>query len=219
MTPTDRTLAEYWPVFGLRLATPRLLLTPLQDDDLVETLDLILSGIHDAGRMPFAMPWTDAPRAELIPNTLRYYWTNRGATTPESWQLPFMVRRAGVLVGLQELMAKDFAVTKRVETGSWLGAAHQGDGIGTEMREAVLQFAFDHLKATRADSGAFVDNPRSLRVSEKLGYSRDGTDVRQRRLGERVVEQRLTVDPARFVRSNWAVQVRGLPLCRGFFGL
>ena len=49
MTPPDRTLAEYWPVFGLRLATPRLVLTPLQDDDLVETLDLILSGIHDAG--------------------------------------------------------------------------------------------------------------------------------------------------------------------------
>ena len=82
-----------------------------------------------------------------------------------------MVRRGGVLVGLQELMAKDFAVTRTVETGSWLGAAHQGDGIGTEMREAVLQFAFDHLKATRADSGAFVDNPRSLRVSEKLGYA------------------------------------------------
>ena len=219
MTPTVRTLAEYWPVFGLRLATPRLVLTPLQDDDLLETLDLILSGIHDAGRMPFAMPWTDAPRAELIPNTLRYYWTTRGAVTPESWQLPFIVRRAGVLVGLQELMAKDFAVTKRVETGSWLGAAHQGDGIGTEMREAVLQFAFDHLKAERADSEAFVDNPASLRVSDKLGYRTDGTAVVQRRPGERAVQRRLTLEPARFVRPGWAVQVRGLPACRSYFGI
>ena len=219
MTPPDRTLAEYWPVFGLRLATPRLVLTPLQDDDLVEVLDLILSGIHDAGRMPFAMPWTDAPRAELIPSTLRYYWTTRGATTPESWQLPFLVRRGGVPVGMQELMAKDFAVTKRVETGSWLGTAHQGAGIGTEMREAVLQFAFDHLKATRADSGAFLDNPRSQRVSEKLGYSRDGTAVLQRRPGERAVEQRLTLSPGQFIRSNWAVQVRGLPPCRAYFGI
>ena len=219
VTPPERTLAEYWPVFGLRLATPRLVLTPLQDDDLVETLDLILSGIHDAGRMPFAMPWTDVPRAELIPNTLRYYWSSRGATTAQSWRLPFMVRCAGVLVGLQELQAKDFAVTKRVETGSWLGAAHQGDGLGTEMREAVLQFAFDHLKATRADSAAFVDNPRSLRVSEKLGYTPDGTAVVQRRPGERAVEQRLTLAPGQLIRSNWAVQVRGLPLCRDYFGL
>ena len=103
-------------------------------------------------------------------------------------------------------------------TGSWLGAAHQGDGIGTEMREAVLQFAFDHLKADRADSGAFLDNPRSLRVSEKLGYRPDGTAVLQRRPGERAVEQRLTLDPSQFVRSDWAVQVRGLPACRAFFG-
>ncbi len=86
MTPPQRTLAEYWPVFGLRLATPRLILTPLQDDDLVEVLDLILAGIRDAGRMPFAMPWTDAPRAELIPPpvTLIGHVAPAGITLPRS---------------------------------------------------------------------------------------------------------------------------------------
>jgi RimJ/RimL family protein N-acetyltransferase len=219
VTPPDRTLADYWPILGLRLATPRLALTPLHDDDLVETLDLILAGIHDPARMPFKMPWTDASREELVPNTLRYYWTARGAWTPESWSVPFMVRRAGVLVGLQELTGRDFLVTRTVDTGSWLGAAHQGLGLGAEMREAVVQFAFDHLKAERADSAAFVDNPQSLRVSEKLGYRTNGTAVIQRRPGERATEQRLTLAPGHFVRSNWAVQVRGLPQCRAFFGL
>ena len=206
-------------MFGLRLATPRLTLTPLSDDDLVETLDVILDGIHESGSMPFAMPWTQAPRDELIPNTLRYYWTARGNCTPDHWALPFIVRRKGVVVGLQEVMGTNFAVTRTVDTGSWLGAAHQGDGIGTEMRSAVVQFAFDHLKAGRADSGAFTDNPRSLRVSEKLGYRPDGTMVRQRRAGERAIEQRLTLDPSHFVRPGWDVQVRGLPGCREFFGI
>lgn len=219
MTPPDRTLVEYWPIFGLRLATPRLRLNPMTDDDLVETLDLIVSGIHDSARMPFQMPWTDAPREELIPNTLRHYWTARGSWTPQAWAVPFVVRRTGVLVGIQELSGRNFAVTRTVDTGSWLGAAHQRHGIGTEMREAVLQFAFDHLKAERADSGAFLDNPASLRVSQKLGYRPDGTAVLERRPGERAVEQRLTLDPGRFVRSNWAVQIRGLAGCRGFFGL
>lgn len=218
VTPPERSLAEYWPVFGLRLATPRLILTPLQDDDLVETIDLILAGIHDSARMPFKMPWTDAPRDELATNTLRYYWTARGAWTPAAWSVSFMVRRAGVLVGLQELSGKDFAITKRVSTGSWLGQVHQGAGIGTEMREAVLQFAFDHLKAERADSAAFLDNQQSMRVSEKLGYRPDGTAVVERRPGERAVEQRLTLTPENFSRSDWAVQVRGLPACRSYFG-
>ena len=219
MTPPERSLAEFWPVFGLRLATPRLVLTPLQDHDLVETIDLVLDGIHDPARMPFALPWTDAPRGELIPNSLRYYWTSRAASTPDNWTLPLMVRRAGVLIGMQELAGTNFAVTRTVGTGSWLGAAHQGSGVGTEMREAVLQFAFDHLKAERADSGAFTDNPESLRVSEKLGYQHDGTAVLQRRPGERAVEQRLTLEPGQLRRSNWAVQVRGLPQCRSYFGL
>jgi len=219
VTPPERSLTEFWPIFGLRLATPRLTLIPLQDCDLVETVDLVLAGIHDPTRMPFKMPWTDAPRDELIPNSLRYYWTSRAASTPDDWTLPLMVRRAGVLVGMQELAAKNFAVTRTIGTGSWLGAAHQGNGYGTEMREAVLQFAFDHLKAERADSAAFTDNPQSLRVSEKLGYLNDGTAILQRRPGERAVEQRLTLAPAQLRRSNWAVQVRGLPLCRGYFGL
>lgn len=218
MTPTGRDLAEYWPVFGLRLATPRLTLMPLRDDDLVEAVDVILSGLHEPGAMPFSMPWTDAPREELIANSLRYYWTARGACTPENWAVPFIVRKAGAMVGMQELRGRFFAVTRTVRTGSWLGCAHQNDGLGAEMRSAVVQFAFDHLKAGRADSEAFTDNLRSLRVSEKLGYRLNGTEVHQRRPGERAVEQRLTLDPSHFVRPGWDVQVRGLPAAKGFFG-
>ena len=219
MTPPDRSLAEYWPVFGLRLATPRLILAPMCDDDLVETLDVILSGIHEASRMPFAMPWTDLPRDELVANTLRYCWTARGANTPAKWSVPFVVRMRGVLVGMQDLMSTDFAVTRTVSTGSWLGQAHQGKGIGVEMRSAVVQFAFDHLRAERADSGAFTDNPASLGVSEKLGYVPDGTVVLRRRPGERAVEQRLTLSPKEFRRPGWDVQITGLAACRGYFGL
>ena len=219
MTPPDRSLAEYWPIFGLRLATPRLSLTPLQDDDLVEVLDVVLAGIHDPREMPFALPWTDAPPAELIGNSLRYFWNARAASTPRAWTVPFVVRAGGNVLGVQDLVGRGFAVTRTVSTGSWLGAEFHGNGIGTEMRSAVLQFAFDHLKAQRADSEAFTDNPASLRVSAKLGYTDNGTTVQQRRPGERTVEQRLVLEPDGMVRPGWAVQVRGLPQCREFFGI
>lgn len=219
MTPPERSLAEYWPVFGLRLATPRLTLTPLQDDDLVETFDVILAGIHEPGRMPFALAWTEAPREELVANSLRFYWSTRASCTPQAWTVPFVVRAGRRVIGVQDLAGSAFAVTRTVRTGSWLGAAHQGQGFGTEMRSAVVQFAFDHLKAQRAESGAFADNPESLRVSTKLGYVDNGTLVVERRPGERVVEQRLTLDPADFVRPGWDVQVRGLPASRSFFGI
>ena len=130
VSPTPRPLAAYWPIFGLQLATPRLVLTPLQDADLPELCELILAGIHDASAMPFRFPWTDAPRDEIVLAALRYYWSTRAASTPEHWSVTFAVRRGGGLVGLQELRAEDFAVTRTVRTGSWLGRSHQGHGIG-----------------------------------------------------------------------------------------
>jgi len=219
MPPVVDPLARFWPLLGLRLATPRLVLTPLRDPDMPEVLELILDGVHEPGAMPFYLPWTEAPRDELIPNTLRYWWTSRGALLPTDWALPFVVRMSGSVLGVQDLMAKDFAVTRTVHTGSFLGLAHHGRGVGTEMRAAVLDFAFDHLKAERADSSAFTDNPASLRVSEKLGYSFDGTRVVQRRPGERAVEQRLILTPADFRRPAWRVQVAGLEPCRSMLGV
>jgi RimJ/RimL family protein N-acetyltransferase len=57
-----------------------------------------------------------------------------------------------------------------VTTGSWLGKEWQGQGLGTEMRAAVLQLAFGGLAADVAVSGAVAGNPQSLGVSRKLGY-------------------------------------------------
>lgn len=219
MTPTTRdALTRHWPVFGLRLATPRLVLRPVTDDDLAELVDLVLAGIHDPADMPFLQPWTDLPRGELITETLRYHWRTRATSRPENWSVLFAVRARGTLLGTQELSGEQFAVTATVGTGSWLGLAHQGRGFGTEMRSAVVDFAFDHLKATRAESDAFADNSASLAVSRKVGYLANGDAVRQRRPGERAVEQRLVLTPATFRRPSWAVQVAGFEACRAAFG-
>lgn len=220
MTTTSRdALTRHWPVFGLRLASPRLILRPVCDDDLAELVDLALSGVHDPAVMPFLEPWTDAPRDELIADTLRYHWRTRAASVPSDWAVHFAVRSRGALLGTQELTGADFHLTRTVSTGSWLGRVHQGQGFGTEMRCAVIDFAFDHLKAAQARSSAFVDNPASLAVSAKVGYVLDGTVMVQRRPGEAVVDQRLLVTPETFRRPSWSVQVAGLEACRGSFGV
>jgi RimJ/RimL family protein N-acetyltransferase len=211
---TRESLTPYWPLYGLRLTTPRLELTTLADDDLPELIELVLAGVHAPERMPFAVPWTDAPPEDLVPNTLRFHWQERSGIAPGNWRIPFGVRRAGVLVGLQELAGRDFPLLRTVHTGSWLGLVHQGGGVGTEMRCAVLQFAFDQLHAVRAESGAFTDNAASLKVSAKLGYRTNGIDRQQRRPAELVAHQRLVLEPADFRRPDWTVAVSGLEECR-----
>ena len=125
---------------------------------------------------------------------------------------------ARVVVGTQKVAAKDFAVLREVATGSWLGRRHQGRGIGTEMRAAVLHLAFAGLGAEYATSDAFTDNPASFGVSRRLGYQLDGI---QRMV---VRDRAVTLRRLRLDRGGWQahrtveVTIEGLAECRDMFG-
>jgi RimJ/RimL family protein N-acetyltransferase len=114
-------------------------------------------------------------------------------------------------------MAKDFAELRVVKTGSWLGLAHQGQGIGREMRSAILHFAFETLGAVEAHSGGFIDNGSSLKVSRLLGYEDNGhRTVLRRGAPSELIELRLD-------RSTWermehsTVEISGFEACQEFF--
>ncbi len=212
-------LADYWPPDGLLLRTPRLRLAVLSEADFPEAIEAILAGIHDPSRMPFAHPWTDAPPNELIPNSLRHWWSVRGNVSPESWQLLFAVRRGDAFLGIHELAATDFDVTRTVRSGSWLTRSAQGQGIGVEMRTAILLLAFDHLGAEFATTSAFLDNGASNGVSRKVGYLEDGREMLQRRKGERAEHQRYALTADRLNRPEWQLRVSGLESCLPMLGI
>ncbi|QFZ16187.1 GNAT family N-acetyltransferase [Saccharothrix syringae] len=203
---------KHWPFHDLVLRTPRLELRPDDDESLGELADLAVRGIHHPDWTPFGVEWTDAPPREVARNVLQYHWRERASLSPTRWTLNFVVRLAGRVIGVQGLGADDFPVLREVTSGSWLGLAHQGRGFGTEMRTAVLAFAFDHLGALAARSSAFDDNLPSLAVSRKLGYRPDGTFPHVRR-GERAVQTRLLVTPGTFRRPDWELRVSGVTAC------
>ncbi|MFD8087591.1 GNAT family N-acetyltransferase [Kitasatospora sp. NPDC059722] len=157
-------LIDHWPLLGLRLTTPRLELRLPSGEELSELADLAAEGVHDPGRMPFSVPWTDLPPRERARSVVQYHWLRLGNWTPDDWALNLAVFEHGRIVGLQTIAARDFATLREVDTGSWLGLRHQGRGVGTEMRAAVLHLAFAGLEAAEATSGAFADNPSSFRV-------------------------------------------------------
>ena len=138
------TLDDVWPLFRLRLGTPRLTLRPLRDPDLPALVEAAASGIHGPERTPFAMPWTDAPAEDLAANTARWVWQRRAEVAAEAWTVQFGVfAHDGALLGAQDVSASRFAQRRTVETGSWLRRDAQGHGYGAEMRSAVLLWAFD----------------------------------------------------------------------------
>ncbi len=222
------TLEDVFPPFALRIACGPLELRVLRDEDFPELVELVHAGIQVPGLpMPFLSAWHEEPFASGAPDgfptsSLRWWWTQRATCAPDEWQLALAVRRDGRLVGMQDAHATDFAQTRSILTGSWLGRAHQGVGTGTLMRQLVVGFAFDELGADRCESGYIVGNHASAAVSRKVGYVDDGRQriVQRTREGKvGVDEQRVTVTPATFVRPQAPVSVEGAPALRRFLGI
>lgn len=222
------TLEEIFPPYALRISAGPVSMTVQRDDDLPELVDLVRGGVHDPGLpMPFLRDWHRARYDLGSPNgfpatSLAWWWTQRATHTPQEWRLALVVRRDGEFVGMQDLHARNFLQTRRIETGSWLGLSHHGRGTGTLMRQLAVALAFDELGATSCESGYIVGNHASAAVSRKVGYRDNGrSTIVQHVDGEAigVDEQRVIVTPDTFVRPETPITIDGAAELRRFFGL
>ena len=212
-------IQELWPLFGLRVETPRLLLRYPSDADLAALACAAAAGIHDPSQMPFEIPWTDAPADRIPLNALQFWWGLRASWKAGAWTLTMAVAERERLLGVQDLHARDFAVSRQVATGSWLTRSAQGRGVGKEMRAAILHLAFAGLGAERAVSAAFDDNPASLAVSRALDYVENGDEIRSRR-GRPARHLNLLLTRERWERHRRDdIRIEGLEPCLALFGL
>lgn len=211
---------HHWPLFDLTIRTPRVELRYVDEDIAAGLMDLAATaGVHAPDFMPFTVPWTRFEPPYLQQQGMQHYWRSRAETSSARWALPMAAHVDGELVGVQSVMANDFARSRWVETGSWITVPHQGRGIGKEMRAAVLHLAFDALGAEYAGTAAFHDNPSSIGVTRALGYRENGFGLADR---EGTFERML-----RFVmpRADWEaarrddITVSGLEPCLPLLGL
>lgn len=209
-----------YPPFGIEIATPRLRLLGASDDRLEGLIPIVREGVVQGGELQFDDPMSFY---ELSPTRewrwLRAVWRARARTEAAWWRLCFVVEVDGQPVGMQDLIAEDFPSFRLVTTFSWLAPAVRGQGIGREMRCAILHLAFAGLGAREATSEAFLDNAASNSVSRSLGYEQNGTTWATRRSSPHQLQRWI------LTRDTWAAQPRtdivlsGLEPCLPLLGL
>ena len=212
------TAATALPLLGLRITAGPVELRGITDDLLGPLAELAVTGIHDPDFMPFTVPWTLTPAEDMPRSMAQYHWGQRAAFSVDKWGADLAVFWEGELVGAQGFGTRDYLITRTGETGSWLSRQFQGRGIGTAMRQVICAFVIDHLGAEYVTSGAFADNPASLAVSRKVGYTDNGWD-RGARLGKPAIMRRIVLEPASLVRFEHKLTVDGLPAFRQSVGL
>jgi ribosomal-protein-serine acetyltransferase len=67
---------------------------------------------------------------------------------------------------------------RRTEIGYWLGASFQGKGLITKSCRVLINYAFNELNLNRVEIRCGVENKKSRKIPENLGFREEGI-VRQ----------------------------------------
>lgn len=209
---------RYWPLFDLRLTTADLELRPMTEADLTPLSDLLPDDLEqDPAATTYDVADQRVGRGIVTHQT---YWKHYGTWSVDAWRLNFVVRRAGELIGAQELEGNDFRTLRTVDTSSYLVTAARGLGLGKQMRAAVLALAFGPLEAQAAITSAWQDNHASLGVSRSLGYLPNGVSALARDgAADLLAHLRLTRDDWLATGLAAGVTIEGFDPCRPLFGL
>ncbi len=175
---------EQAPLTAPTLATERLILRPLCDDDAAA----VAAGAGDRRvaqfliQVPSPYPVTLAKR--WVNGRIEWWELGRGVT------LAITERSApGALLGTVSL--RRFVRDRRAELGYWLATSAWGRGVATEACEAVVAFGFRECELARVYAQVLAGNRASMRVLEKLGMTNEGVKrqhvVKARRLHDVVL--------------------------------
>ena len=140
------------------LRTERLLLTPARLRDGGD----LARAINDWAVLRETGTWAYPSDADATRRRLRF-----AERYDPREDIVFVVRRGGHVAGTAGLHRQTGAT---FEIGYMLGRAYWGQGLATEAARAVCAFGFAALRAREITACAYVGNPGSGRVLEKVGF-------------------------------------------------
>jgi len=155
------------------IETERLTLRAPRPGDGPMVFEAVRDSLSELRRFPASMSWA---LAEPSVETSEKYCREAHANFVARRDLPLLLleRKTGVLVGSSGLHRIDWRVPK-VEVGFWGRTPYNGRGLVTEGVGAIVELAFDALKARRVEAFCDEGNERSCRVCERLRFTLEGT--------------------------------------------
>lgn len=156
---------------------------------------------------PFLTPWEptwpldDLTRASFRRRIRRYIQDVR-----EDNAYPFFVFRSedSAFLGGITLSNVRRGVTQSTSIGYWIGEAFARQGYMSAAVGAIMPFVFDQLRLHRLEAACLPSNTASIRLLEKVGFTREGFARRYLRINgvwqDHLLYAMLSEDPRPAVR-------------------
>ena len=125
----------------------------------------------------FLTPWEPLwPNDDLTRTAFRRRLRRYQREIRDDQGYPFFMFRAGddVLVGGLTLTHVRRGVSQSCMLGYWMGASHADRGYMTNGVRAILPFIFETLKLHRVEAACLPHNVASIKLLEKVGFTREG---------------------------------------------
>ena len=117
----------------------------------------------------------------------------------------------GALAGQIDFGNVDWTARK-FEIGYWLGASFEGRGLVTKSCRVLINYAFDELQFNRVEMYCAVENRKSRRIPEKLGFRKEGITRQSNWLHDHFVDEVIYGLLASEWRGKQENHKTGLPL-------
>lgn len=146
-------------------------------------------------------PMDDLTRASFRRRIRRYIQDIR-----EDSAYPFFVFRTddNAFLGGVTLSNVRRGVTQSASLGYWIGETHAKQGLMSASVGAIVPFVFDQLRLHRLEAACLPSNTASIRLLEKVGFTREGFARRYLRINgvwqDHFLYAMLTEDPRPSVR-------------------
>lgn len=98
--------------------------------------------------------------------TMKEYKAGRELT----WLLE--LKDTGKVIG--EIVLYDFRLKKQADIGYRLSKNYWGQGFASEAGQAIVKLGFEFMDLSRLQIRCFSNNPGSVRIAQKLGFSEEG---------------------------------------------
>jgi ribosomal-protein-alanine N-acetyltransferase len=125
----------------------------------------------------FLAPWEPVwPADELSRLAFRRRIRRYQREAREGSGYPFFVLSVDgtLLLGGLTLSHVQRGVTQSCSLGYWMGERYAGQGFMTDAVRVAIAFAFDVLRLHRVEAACLPHNAASIRLLEKVGFTREG---------------------------------------------